>query len=122
MSKPPNRKTDKQISRRRFIAGTTAAVAALAGMAGAGAARSKSSRPRGKRLAMVIDLDRCIGCQACSIACKAEHGVRLGVFRSWVSQKESGEYPAVKRHYLPRLCNHCVNPACEKVCPTGATF
>jgi len=58
----------------------------------------------------------------CSVACKAEHGVRLGVFRAWVSRKETGDYPTVKRHFLPRLCNHCESPACEKVCPTGATY
>jgi tetrathionate reductase subunit B len=71
---------------------------------------------------MLIDLDRCIGCQACAVACKAEHGVRLGGFRSWVSEREVGRYPAVKREFLPSLCNHCENPACLDVCPTGATF
>lgn len=71
---------------------------------------------------MVIDLDKCVGCQACTVACKAEHGVRLGVFRSWVSSVETGEYPSVRRRHLPRLCNHCVNPSCERVCPTGATW
>jgi molybdopterin-containing oxidoreductase family iron-sulfur binding subunit len=75
---------------------------------------------RGRR-AMAIDLNRCIGCNACAVACKAEHGVRLGGFRSWVSEEEVGTYPAVTREFLPRLCNHCKNPPCLKVCPTGAT-
>jgi Fe-S-cluster-containing dehydrogenase component len=70
---------------------------------------------------MVIDLERCIGCHACSVACKAEHGVRLGGFRSWVSEQEVGGYPVVTREFLPRLCNHCQNAPCRKVCPTGAT-
>ena len=70
---------------------------------------------------MLIDLDRCIGCQACSVSCKAEHGVRLGGFRSWVSEQEVGRYPTVKRAFLPRLCNHCERPRCLDVCPTGAT-
>ncbi|MBI4912036.1 MAG: 4Fe-4S dicluster domain-containing protein [Acidobacteria bacterium] len=71
---------------------------------------------------MAIDLDRCMGCQACAVACKAEHGVRLGGFRSWVSEEENGRFPAVTRDFLPRLCNHCGNAPCLKVCPTGATL
>jgi tetrathionate reductase subunit B len=71
---------------------------------------------------MVIDLDRCIGCQACSVACKAEHGVRLGAFRAWVSEKEVRTHSSVTRIFLPRLCNHCDNPPCLDVCPTGATY
>jgi tetrathionate reductase subunit B len=55
------------------------------------------------------------------VACKSENGVRLGGFRSWVSEKEVGKYPNVTRHFLPRLCNHCQNPPCARVCPTGAT-
>ena len=70
---------------------------------------------------MVINLDRCLGCKACAVACKAEHGVRLGGFRSWVSEEEVGTYPTVTREFLPRLCNHCKNAPCLKVCPTGAT-
>jgi len=66
--------------------------------------------------------DRCVGCQACSIACKSEHNVRLGGFRAWVSETEIGSYPGVTRAFLPRLCNHCANPACLSVCPTGATY
>jgi tetrathionate reductase subunit B len=71
---------------------------------------------------MVVDTDRCIGCKACAVACKAENGVRLGGFRSWVSDKEIGEFPHVTRYFQPRLCNHCQEPACMKVCPVGATF
>ncbi|MEE9443501.1 MAG: 4Fe-4S dicluster domain-containing protein [candidate division Zixibacteria bacterium] len=71
---------------------------------------------------MVIDLDRCLGCKACAVSCKSENGVRLGGFRSWVSEKERGQYPMVTRAFLPRLCNHCEKPACQKVCPVGATY
>jgi tetrathionate reductase subunit B len=83
---------------------------------------SDSTSASGRRLAMVVDLDRCVGCQACSVACKAEHGVRLGGFRSWVLAKEVGRYPNVTRVFLPRLCNHCEHPPCVDVCPTGATY
>ena len=96
-----------------------AAAAATALVSGcAGPAEKKDQ----KRLAMVIDLRKCTGCRACAVACKAENGVRLGGFRSWVSYEEAGKYPYVKRHFLPRLCNHCQRPACLKVCPTGATY
>lgn len=74
-----------------------------------------------RRKVMVIDLNRCTGCQACVVACKAQHGVRLGGFRSWVSEREDGAYPDATRHFLPRLCNHCAEGPCRKVCPTGAT-
>jgi Fe-S-cluster-containing dehydrogenase component len=71
---------------------------------------------------MVIDLERCIGCHACSVACKAEFDVPLGVWRSWVKYVEKGEYPNAQRHFLPRLCNHCDNPPCVRVCPVQATY
>lgn len=75
----------------------------------------------GKRLAMVIDLDKCTGCHACSVSCKAEFNVPLGVWRSWVKIKEKGKYPDTGRFFLPRLCNQCDDPPCMKVCPSGAT-
>ncbi len=100
-------------SRREFV-GLVAAAWAMA----PGAAEASPSRGR---KAMVIDLDRCTGCRACAVACKAEHGVRLGGFRSWVSEEEVGRHPLVTRVFLPRLCNHCENAPCQRVCPTGAT-
>lgn len=71
---------------------------------------------------MVVDLNRCIGCHACSLACKIENATSKGVFWSRVFQLEDGLYPNVRRAYLPRLCMHCENPACVTVCPTKATF
>jgi tetrathionate reductase subunit B len=75
-----------------------------------------------KRYAMVIDLRRCIGCDACMVACKAEFDVPLGVFRTWVPYKVVGTYPNVKKQFLPRLCNHCDDPPCVRACPVEATF
>jgi len=72
--------------------------------------------------AMVIDTRRCVGCHACSVSCKTENDVPIGVTRSWVEYIEKGEYPNVTRNFLPRLCNHCSEPQCVKVCPTGATY
>ncbi|MDP6567772.1 MAG: 4Fe-4S dicluster domain-containing protein [Alphaproteobacteria bacterium] len=71
---------------------------------------------------MVIDTRRCVGCHGCSVACKAEFEVPLGVSRSWVEYVEKGDYPNVARSFLPRLCNQCSEPQCVSVCPTGATF
>ena len=77
---------------------------------------------QGPRYGMVVDLRRCTGCQACSVACKSELGVPLGVFRTWVKQVEKGRYPSVTRGFLPSLCNQCANPICLQNCPTQATY
>ena len=74
------------------------------------------------RYGLVLDLTRCLGCHACSLACKVENATGPGVFWSRVSQFEEGQYPEVRRAYIPRLCMHCDRPACVTVCPTKATF
>ncbi|KUO72405.1 MAG: 4Fe-4S ferredoxin [Desulfosporosinus sp. BRH_c37] len=76
----------------------------------------------GQRYAMVIDLRKCVGCHACSVACKSENNVPLGVFRARVEEMEYGRFPNVARHRLPRLCNHCENPTCVNVCPVKASY
>ena len=75
-----------------------------------------------KQYGMVIDSRRCIGCHSCTVACKSEFDVPLGVNRSWVEYVEKGTYPYVSRSFLPRLCNHCSEPPCVPVCPTNATY
>lgn len=80
---------------------------------------SKPSKP--KRLAMLVDQRRCIGCHSCSIACKSENNVPLGYWRSWVKGLQKGRYPDVGNHFLRRLCNHCDVPPCVQVCPVQAT-
>lgn len=74
------------------------------------------------RYGMVIDLKRCVGCQGCTIACKAEHGTPPGVFLGRVLEQEVGTYPNARREFLPVLCNQCEEAPCLKVCPTGATY
>lgn len=115
----------RTISRRKVLQTGIGLVSAVAGGKSIRSAYSAENdrRTEGRvQLGMVIDLDLCYGCKACSVSCKAENGVRLGGFRAWVSEKETGSYPAVRRHFLPRLCNHCRNAPCKKVCPTGATY
>lgn len=74
------------------------------------------------RWGMVIDLKRCVGCYACQLSCKAEHGTPSGVFFARVLKQEEGKYPVVSKTFLPVLCNHCEDPPCVEVCPTGASF
>jgi molybdopterin-containing oxidoreductase family iron-sulfur binding subunit len=74
------------------------------------------------RLSMLIDLTRCIGCDACTVACKQENGTPVDVFFARVLNVEVGRYPHVKRLYLPMLCYHCENPPCLKACPNKAIF
>ena len=69
-----------------------------------------------KRLAMIMDLDKCIGCNACTVACKAENGVPLGGFRTRVLEEEINEYPNTERYFLPMMCNHCVDAPCIPAC------
>ncbi len=72
--------------------------------------------------AFVIDNRSCIGCHACSTACKSENQVPLGVNRTWVKYTETGTFPDTQRHFQVTRCNHCANPPCARICPTGAMF
>ncbi len=71
---------------------------------------------------MAIDLKRCIGCNSCVIACKAENGTQPEVFWMKVLEYEVGHYPNARREFIPTRCNHCASPPCVPVCPSGATY
>ena len=77
--------------------------------------------------AIITDLNRCTGCLACTVACKAINGVDVGNF--WIKtlrvgphpiEGGSGTFPDVEMYFLPVQCQHCENPECVKVCPTEA--
>jgi phenylacetyl-CoA:acceptor oxidoreductase 27-kDa subunit len=70
---------------------------------------------------MVIDLHACIGCYSCMIGCKQEHFLPPEIYFARVLIGESGKYPSVRKLIYPVLCNHCDEPPCIDVCPTGAT-
>jgi dimethyl sulfoxide reductase iron-sulfur subunit len=82
---------------------------------------AKSGNGSGVRWGVTVDLKRCVGCQSCTISCKAENGTPPGVFWTWVVEKEEGKYPFAYTMYMPMRCNHCNDPACVPVCPTGAS-
>lgn len=71
---------------------------------------------------MVIDLDKCTGCQACTTACSMENNRLPGENWQDVLFYTEGTYPNVSMKWFPRPCMHCENPSCVSVCPTGATY
>ncbi len=74
------------------------------------------------RLGFLLDSDSCIGCHACTVACKSEHDVPLGVNRTWVKYIETGSFPNVSRHFSVMRCNQCDDAPCMEICPTSALF
>ena len=74
------------------------------------------------RYGFVIDQNRCIGCHACTVACKEEHNIAVGVNRTWVKYIEKGHYPDTRRHFAVLRCNHCDAAPCIEICPTVSLF
>lgn len=70
----------------------------------------------------IIDNRKCIGCHACTVACKAEHEIPLGVNRTWVKYIEKGRYPNTRRLFAVHRCNHCAEAPCVEICPVEALF
>jgi len=110
------------LSRRQVIKG--AGVMALGAAAGlVPGSKAVAARAKAPRWAFVIDLRRCVGCRACTIACKAEFDVPLDAFRDAVYEEVHGKFPKSEKLFLPVLCNHCEGseedtiPPCIKECP-----
>ena len=112
----------RKLSRRKFMKRLGATTAAAAGAAALPSTARAAAPKREIQYGMLIDARRCVGCHACTVACKSEFDVPLGVNRSWVEYTEKGDHPFAQRTFLPRLCNHCSEPPCVRVCPTGATY
>ena len=70
----------------------------------------------------IIDNRKCIGCHACTTACKSEHDVPVGVNRTWVKQVEKGEFPHTRRLFSVMRCNHCTDAPCVEICPVEALY
>jgi len=74
------------------------------------------------RYGFAIDQRTCIGCHACTVACKTEHEVPVGQFRTWLKYVEKGEFPATTREFGVLRCNHCTDAPCVTICPTKALY
>jgi Fe-S-cluster-containing dehydrogenase component/formate-dependent nitrite reductase membrane component NrfD len=74
------------------------------------------------RYGFAIDQNTCIGCHACTVACKTEHQVPVGQFRTWVKYVDQGTFPNTTRDFGVMRCNHCTDAPCVKICPTKALY
>lgn len=102
-----------RMTRREILAALAAAAASAALPATAAAG------PAGRQWAVVIDLRRCDGCEACTRACQRAHG--LGPDQTWIKTYRFADASGRIR-YMPRLCMHCENAPCIRVCPVAATY
>ena len=107
--------TSTGIGRRNVLKGAAAAVAGTA--VAATPVREAEAARKAPRYVMIMDLRRCIGCAACTVACKAENDVSLGRFRTVIQHKTIGTFPNVTKVNLPLMCNHCEGNEKDKVPP-----
>lgn len=98
----------REVSRKEFL---SLSAAAVAGAALASVDKVQAAQKKNAKWAMVMDVRRCIGCHACTVGCKAENEVPLGVWRTHIRAYEKGKYPHTKRYFFQWICNHCGNCA-----------
>lgn len=82
----------------------------------------KGSTGDGRKWVMVIDLQKCVGCDTCTVSCKAENRTPPGITYNVVMEEIIGDYPSLSIVNLPRPCMQCDKPPCVQVCPTRATY
>ena len=122
MDKSPNKQDEPVagggVSRRDLL--KIGGVAGAAVLAPTGIASAAGSSLKGKKIAMVLDLQRCTGCGGCVIACKSENNIQTGVTWCKAFGKTVGKFPNVRIDFITTMCNHCENAPCVRACPTGA--
>lgn len=79
--------------------------------------RALKKAPEERRWVMLIDLRKCVGCHACTVACVSENKLPPKMHYRPVYEYEQGQYPKVSRTFLPRPCMQCDNPPCVEACP-----
>lgn len=104
------------LTRRSFVIAIGGVLVASNGLA-------KTMKINDLRYGMIHDETKCIGCNACVVACRQVNKVPEGVTRlSIIRSKPIGQYPNIKYQFYRHSCNHCENAPCIDVCPTGASF
>ena len=101
-------------SRRRFLKMTWMAAAAATGT---GLRQAAAALPTG---AVVVIPERCMGCEACVIACNTGRCLPRERWDTVVERHVEGRYPRVRKKFFPRMCRHCANAPCVQACPSGA--
>lgn len=70
---------------------------------------------------MAIEINKCVGCADCVVACQTENDVPIGYSRDWIIEKVQGVYPDLALQFESQRCNHCIDTPCVRTCPTGAS-
>jgi len=109
-------------TRRHFLKNGLLFSLAAGTLVSAGCAGHQFQAAKGQQRAMIIDLNRCTGCQSCVIACKLQNHTEQNRFNTRIMEKETGRFPASRVTFTPSQCHHCENPPCVPVCPEQATF
>ncbi len=104
---------------RRLFLKNGLAVIAMASVAKASLTTAATTQTK---WGMIIDINRCTGCQSCVIACKAQNRTVQDKFNTKVQALEDGNYPDTRIIFTPIQCNHCENPPCVPACPLNATY
>ncbi len=108
------------MNRRGFIKKSGLLILGGAAVVGIESAAAAAENP--EKWGLIIDLNRCTGCQSCVIACKNQSKTTSGNFNTRVLSAETGSGPAARVVYMPVQCNQCDNPPCVAACPAHATF
>lgn len=113
-------KLNNQEKRRDFLKKAGLGLATMVGISAYCSTKDDEKVQQKRNLAMVIDLQKCTGCGACTVVCKNENNIQEGIFWANKISRTVGTFPNVRYDYLPTLCNHCEKAPCVKVCPTQA--